>query len=51
MRIPLVTDIPYYLIAGSVEHGVDGDGKLDNAKAGSDVSSGSGANLDESLAN
>jgi hypothetical protein len=50
VRIALVTDVPHYLVARGIEHGVDRDGELDDTEACADMAAGSRTHLDEALA-
>lgn len=45
VRVGLVADIPDEFVSGRVEHGVDGDGELDDAEAGAEVAAGFGDGL------
>ncbi len=47
VRIALVADVPDQLVVGRVEDGVDGDGQLDDAEAGTEMAAGLGDGGDQ----
>ena len=50
MRVSLVTDVPHDLVPRRVEHRVQSNRQLDDAKTSADVPAGARADLDEAPA-